>query len=210
MGFPCGSAGKESSCNVGDLGSIPGDWEDPLEKGNAPVFWPAEFHGRYRPWGRKELDTTEQLTLSFYEPSLSEATILCFHIPSPLRAHHREWRWCAGNILLFTDMAGSIFSSHYQNSWCHTCSEGMWKDSLVSLSNFPGRAGRASRTQLWKWLEGVGRSDWLWSSFRGSRALLASWFGGSALQNCERIHFFVFISHPVLLLQPKETNIKLL
>ena len=24
MGFPCGSAGKESVCNVGDLGSIPG------------------------------------------------------------------------------------------------------------------------------------------------------------------------------------------
>ena len=24
MGFPCGSAGKESSCNVGDLGLIPG------------------------------------------------------------------------------------------------------------------------------------------------------------------------------------------
>ena len=31
LGFPCGSAGKESACNVGDLGSIPG-WEDPLEK----------------------------------------------------------------------------------------------------------------------------------------------------------------------------------
>ena len=24
LGFPCGSAGKESVCNVGDLGSIPG------------------------------------------------------------------------------------------------------------------------------------------------------------------------------------------
>ena len=24
MGFPCGSAGKESSCSVGDQGSIPG------------------------------------------------------------------------------------------------------------------------------------------------------------------------------------------
>ena len=24
MGFPCGSAGKEFACNVGDLGSIPG------------------------------------------------------------------------------------------------------------------------------------------------------------------------------------------
>ena len=23
MGFPCGSAGKESTCNVGDLGSVP-------------------------------------------------------------------------------------------------------------------------------------------------------------------------------------------
>ena len=27
LGFPCGSAGKESACNAGDLG-----WEDPLEK----------------------------------------------------------------------------------------------------------------------------------------------------------------------------------
>ena len=24
FGFPCGSAGKESACSVGDLGSIPG------------------------------------------------------------------------------------------------------------------------------------------------------------------------------------------
>ena len=31
MGFPCGSAGKESTGNEGDLGLIPG-WEDPLEK----------------------------------------------------------------------------------------------------------------------------------------------------------------------------------
>ena len=26
------------------------------------VFWPREFHGLYSPWGRKELDTTEQLS----------------------------------------------------------------------------------------------------------------------------------------------------
>ena len=31
-------------------------WEDTLEKGKATsVFWPGEFHGLYRPWGRKEL-----------------------------------------------------------------------------------------------------------------------------------------------------------
>ena len=34
VGFSCGSAGKESACNAGDLGSIPG-LEDPLEKGKA-------------------------------------------------------------------------------------------------------------------------------------------------------------------------------
>ena len=34
LGFPCGSAGKESACNVGDLVRSLG-WEDPLEKGKA-------------------------------------------------------------------------------------------------------------------------------------------------------------------------------
>ena len=34
QGFPGGSHGKESACNVGDLGSIPG-LEDNLEKGMA-------------------------------------------------------------------------------------------------------------------------------------------------------------------------------
>ena len=40
-------------------------WEDPLEKGMAThsVFWPGEFHGLYSPWGHKEMDTTEPLSL---------------------------------------------------------------------------------------------------------------------------------------------------
>ena len=34
-GFPCGSAGKESACSAGDLGSIPGLGRSPGEgKGN--------------------------------------------------------------------------------------------------------------------------------------------------------------------------------
>ena len=42
-------------------------WENPIEKGMViPVFWPGEFHGLYgNPWGCKELDTTEQLSLHF-------------------------------------------------------------------------------------------------------------------------------------------------
>ena len=45
-------------------------WEDPLEKGKAtlsqnttPVSWPGEFHGLYSPWGCKESDMTERLSL---------------------------------------------------------------------------------------------------------------------------------------------------
>ena len=57
---------KKSACNEGDLGSIPGlgrfSWR--RERLPTPVFWPGEFHGLYSPWGHKESDTTEQLSLS--------------------------------------------------------------------------------------------------------------------------------------------------
>ena len=36
-GFPCGSVRKESACNVGDLGSIPGSGRSPGE-GNGNPF----------------------------------------------------------------------------------------------------------------------------------------------------------------------------
>ena len=60
--FPCGSAGKESTRNAGDLGSIPGLGRSPGEANSYPlsVFWPGKFHGLYSPWGCKELDSTEQ------------------------------------------------------------------------------------------------------------------------------------------------------
>ena len=62
---------KESACNTGDLGSMPGSGRSP-GKGNGlptPLFRPGEFHGQRSlvgnsPWGRKELDTTERLTFS--------------------------------------------------------------------------------------------------------------------------------------------------
>ena len=37
LGFPCGSAGKESTCNVGDLGSIPGSGRSPGEGKGYPL-----------------------------------------------------------------------------------------------------------------------------------------------------------------------------
>ena len=46
-GFPGGSAGKASVCNVGDLGSIPGSGRSPgVGNGNPSlVFLPGKFHG---------------------------------------------------------------------------------------------------------------------------------------------------------------------
>ena len=42
------------------VGKIP--WR--RERLPTPLFWREEFHGLYSPWGRKELDMTEQLSLS--------------------------------------------------------------------------------------------------------------------------------------------------
>ena len=61
LGFPCGSAGKESACNVRDLGSIPGLGRPPGEgKG-----YPLQYSGLENSMdcivqgGHKELDMTE-------------------------------------------------------------------------------------------------------------------------------------------------------
>ena len=64
-GFPDSSVGKESTCNAGDSSWISG-WEDPRRREwlPTPVFWPGELHGLYNPWGHKESDMTEQLSLS--------------------------------------------------------------------------------------------------------------------------------------------------
>ena len=65
LGFPCGSAGKESACNVGNLGLIPGLGRSPGEGKDYTVFWSGEFLGLYSPWGCKKSDVTFTFTLGF-------------------------------------------------------------------------------------------------------------------------------------------------
>ena len=66
LGFPGGSAGREFTCNAGDLGLNLG-WDGPLEEGTAPLSsvlaWRIPWTV-YGPWGCKELDTAECLSLS--------------------------------------------------------------------------------------------------------------------------------------------------
>ena len=76
-GFPCDSAGKESTRNVGDLGSIPGLGRS---LGNGKGY-PLQYSGLensmiFSPWGRKESDTTERLSLSWF----LEILTFCLHI----------------------------------------------------------------------------------------------------------------------------------
>ena len=54
-GFPGGSTGKESTCNAGELVSIPGLERSPGEgKG-----YPLQYSGLEMVWGHKESDMTE-------------------------------------------------------------------------------------------------------------------------------------------------------
>ena len=67
--FSGGSDGKESSCNVEDLGLIPGLGRSPRDGNGNPLqysglensmdrgVWRATIHGVA--WGHKELETTE-------------------------------------------------------------------------------------------------------------------------------------------------------
>ena len=59
-GFPGGSGGKASAYNVGDPGLIPGSGRSSGEGNGNPLEEPTRL---LCPWGRKELDTTEQLNL---------------------------------------------------------------------------------------------------------------------------------------------------
>ena len=60
MGFPGGLAGKESDCNVRDLGSVPGLERSPGEGNGYPLQYSGlENSMDYSPFGGKESDTTE-------------------------------------------------------------------------------------------------------------------------------------------------------
>ena len=61
-GFPNSSVGKESACNVGDLGSIPGLGRSPREGKGYPL--PGVENSMDSPCGLEESDMAEQLSLS--------------------------------------------------------------------------------------------------------------------------------------------------
>ena len=66
VGFPGGSVSKESACNAGDLGLIPGLGGSPEGGNDNPLQYSCLENPHEQrslagcsPWGCKELDTTE-------------------------------------------------------------------------------------------------------------------------------------------------------
>ena len=92
MGFPGSSDGKDSACNAGDLGSIPGSGRSPGEGNSNPLQYSCleNPHGQrnlagYSPWGRKELDMTELMTLSL---PITIPDLLKTHFSKTLELEH--------------------------------------------------------------------------------------------------------------------------
>ena len=77
-GFPCGSAGKESTCNAGDLGSIPRLGRSPEDGKGYPLQDSGLENSMDYTHGVTESDTTEQLSVYVCERGLE------------WRAHMRE------------------------------------------------------------------------------------------------------------------------
>ena len=65
LGFSYGSAGKESTCNVGDLGLIPGLGRSLGEGKGYPLQYSGLENSMESLWSCKESDTTERLSLHF-------------------------------------------------------------------------------------------------------------------------------------------------
>ena len=117
-------------------------WEDPRrrERLPTPVFWPREFHGLYSPWGRKESDMTEQLSLTHWKWKWSRSVVSNFCNPMDCSlpgsyiygifqarvlewvaisiarrsSHPRDWTWVSHIVgRCFTIWATREVSTHY-------------------------------------------------------------------------------------------------
>ena len=101
------------------VGKIP--WR--RERLPTPVFWPGESYGLHSPWGYKELNTNEWLSLSHPSPmllvfflshiSLFHLRYICFLCS--MHIYLAEARF--SQLFLFAPFASVLFSVHSYCSW---------------------------------------------------------------------------------------------
>ena len=100
-GFPCGSAGKESACNVRDLGTIPGLGRSPGEGNSYPLQYfglensmDSIIHGVRKSW--TQLSDFHLSSLSqwcFLTISSSAAPFFCLHYFPESQSFPMSWHF---------------------------------------------------------------------------------------------------------------------
>ena len=116
-GFLGGSNGKKSACNAGDLDSTLGLGRSPAGgHGNPFQYSPLENpHGQgslagYHPWGRKDSDMTEQLSLTHMH------THMCRH--TYMQPPHVWFCHCSSVLELKPECSHKIVGKlHHLSSW---------------------------------------------------------------------------------------------
>ena len=112
QGFPCGSAGKESACNVGDLGLIPGLGKSPGE-------------GKCYPFQYSGLENSMDCIVRGVAKSRTQLSDFHFHITLNKRQTKKNlWKFilCMSSAFMFflvADIAASVAKEtlKYRNSF---------------------------------------------------------------------------------------------
>ena len=116
ISFPGDLDGKESACNEGDPGSIPASGRFPGEGNGNPLQYSCLENPMdwtlvgCSPQGRKELDTTEQLTLSFHFLSLHYVHTIILHMYIYTHTSIQATNTILSEYLFFDD---GNFSGHF-------------------------------------------------------------------------------------------------
>ena len=102
-----------------------------------PVFLPGESHGQrrlagYSPWGHKESDVTEQLTLSLF--TLYNMSVLCKSRSARVYCFRRKTFLCAPTLDPHT--GGNGLEHSVLSSDDHLCSSESCTNTLISPSQF--------------------------------------------------------------------------
>ena len=148
--LPCSSDGKESDCNAGDLGVIPGSGRSSEEGNGNPLQYSCleNPHGQrslvgYSSWDPKELDTTERLTLlllltMFWMPSwclIGVHFLIYFSVNLMLSLIYRQGNWsqrsgvtCLKSLSKLVSESGSIRLDSTLSALCHQHS---WPCSIL-------------------------------------------------------------------------------
>ena len=128
--FPCGSAGKESTCNVGDLRSIPKLGRSPGEGKGYPLQYSGlENYMDYSWWDLKESDMTEWFSLSLhFQGKQLKWGVFTFHFRQSVDPF---FGWQAGlHHLMYNNFRTFILMINTQNNLYFLLSEcGEWKSS---------------------------------------------------------------------------------